>query len=121
MRRWREVMAERWRAGGRNVQPDRLLHPAARTFQALRILVNDELGSLAQLLRSAPYCLNPKGRLGVISFHSGEDRLVAASFASALDADIYAEMSADPILPDRLEVFHNPRSRSARLRWARLH
>ncbi|MDO8303189.1 MAG: 16S rRNA (cytosine(1402)-N(4))-methyltransferase RsmH, partial [Sedimentisphaerales bacterium] len=52
------------------------LHPAARTFQTLRILVNDELASIKELLRVAPYCLRPGGRIGIISFHSGEDRIV---------------------------------------------
>ena len=51
------------------------LHPAAKTFQALRILVNDELGALRQLLRAAPWCLKSGGRIGIITFHSGEDRL----------------------------------------------
>ena len=61
------------------------LHPAARTFQALRILVNDELGCLRQLLRIAPACLRAGGRLGIISFHSGEDSLVESAFDAGLE------------------------------------
>src|SRR5205807_1560165 len=60
------------------------LHPAARTFQVLRILVNRELGNLEQLLRVVPSCLRPGGRAAVISFHSGEDRLVKAAFRGGL-------------------------------------
>ena len=60
------------------------LHPAARTFQALRILVNRELANLEQLLRVLPSCLRPGGRAAIISFHSGEDRLVKAAFRDGL-------------------------------------
>src|SRR5262249_24744631 len=62
------------------------LHPAARTFQALRILVNRELANLEQLLRVLPTCLRPGGRAAIISFHSGEDRLVKAAFRDGLRA-----------------------------------
>ena len=95
------------------------LHPAARTFQALRILVNRELASLAQLLRVLPTCLAPGGRAAVISFHSGEDRLVKAAFRDGLHAGIYAEVSPEPVRASPAERQENPRSRSAKLRWAR--
>lgn len=95
-----------------------LLHPAARTFQALRILVNDELGSLKELLRIAPYCLNPGGRIGIISFHSGEDRLVKKSFRENVRNGIYQEASKEPIRPQMKEIAANPRSASAKFRWA---
>ena len=62
------------------------LHPAARTFQALRILVNRELANLEHLLRLLPACLKPSGRAAIISFHSGEDRLVKAAFRTGLES-----------------------------------
>jgi 16S rRNA (cytosine1402-N4)-methyltransferase len=96
------------------------LHPAARTFQALRILVNRELQNLQALMRVLPSCLAPGGRAALISFHSGEDRLVKASLRDGLRAGLYAEAAAEPIRPTPPERLANPRSRSAKLRWARL-
>ena len=95
------------------------LHPAARTFQALRILVNDELGVLKQLLRLAPHCLNPGGRIGIISFHSGEDRLVKQSLRDGKEEGIYQSIAHKPITPRRTEIMQNPRSASAKYRYAR--
>jgi len=95
------------------------MHPAARTFQALRILVNDELGALKQLLRSAPWCLRPGGRIGIITFHSGEDRLVKRSFRDGLRDGAYAAISTEPVRPSPAEVGANPRARPAKYRWAR--
>jgi 16S rRNA (cytosine1402-N4)-methyltransferase len=95
-----------------------LLHPAARTFQALRILVNDELGCLKELLRIAPYCLRQGGRIGIISFHSGEDRLVKKSFRDNVRQGIYQSASEEPIVPQVKEIIANPRSVSAKFRWA---
>ncbi len=94
------------------------LHPAARTFQALRILVNDEIGSLKELLRIAPYCLRPGGRIGIISFHSGEDRLVKQSFRDGVESGIYQSASQNAIVPRIREIASNPRSSSAKFRWA---
>ena len=93
-------------------------HPAALTFQALRMLVNDELGSLRELLRVAPQCLRPGGRIGIISFHSGEDRLVKRALREGLEAGLYQTVASEVIRPDCQEVRSNPRSSSARLRWA---
>jgi 16S rRNA (cytosine1402-N4)-methyltransferase len=95
------------------------LHPAARTFQALRILVNRELANLQQLLRVLPAVLRPGGRAAVISFHSGEDRLVKAAFRDGLRGGVYVEGSDDPVRPGFEERTANPRSRSAKLRWVR--
>ncbi len=95
------------------------LHPAARTFQALRILVNREMGNLEQLLRLLPSVLRPGGRVGIISFHSGEDRQVKTSFRDGQRLGIYEAISPDPIRPGFDEREANPRSRSAKLRWAR--
>ncbi len=98
-------------------RPD-MLHPAARTFQTLRMLVNDELACLKQLLRLAPYCLRPGGRIGIISFHSGEDRLVKRSFRNGLRDGLYHAIAEEVILPTKAEVRSNPRSASAKFRWA---
>jgi 16S rRNA (cytosine1402-N4)-methyltransferase len=96
------------------------LHPAARTFQALRILVNRELANLEHLLRIVPNCLRPNGHAAVISFHSGEDRLVKAACRSGLESGVYESISADPLRASWDERNQNPRSRSAKLRWVRL-
>jgi 16S rRNA (cytosine1402-N4)-methyltransferase len=95
------------------------LHPAARTFQALRILVNRELANLEQLLRVLPTCLAPGGKAAIISFHSGEDRLVKAAFRTGLHNGVYCEISPDPVRPTWAERSTNPRARSAKLRYAR--
>lgn len=94
------------------------IHPAARTFQALRILVNRELNNLQELLRILPLCLNPGGRAALISFHSGEDRLVKSAFKAGLAQGIYAKISPDSVRATFAEKNDNPRSRSAKLRWA---
>jgi 16S rRNA (cytosine1402-N4)-methyltransferase len=94
------------------------LHPAARTFQALRMLVNDEMASLAQFLRVAPHCLRHGGRIGIISFHSGEDRQVQHAFRDGLESRAYATIVETPIRPSSREIAANPRSRSAIFRWA---
>jgi 16S rRNA (cytosine1402-N4)-methyltransferase len=96
------------------------LHPAARTFQALRILVNDELGALRELLRVAATLLRPGGRIGIISFHSGEDRMVKNAFRDGLRAGVYAAISEKVIRPGGAEVRDNPRSSSGKFRWARV-
>lgn len=96
------------------------LHPAARTFQALRILVNRELSNLDHLLRVLPSLLAAGGTAALISFHSGEDRRIKQSFRDGLRAGLYAEVSPDPIRATFAERTDNPRSRSAKLRWARI-
>lgn len=93
------------------------LHPAARTFQALRILVNRELANLHRLLQVAPDILNPGGVLAVITFHSGEDRIAKSHFKQNHRAGVYEEIADDPITTTPLEEKQNPRSRSAKLRW----
>jgi 16S rRNA (cytosine1402-N4)-methyltransferase len=95
-------------------------HPAMRTFQALRILVNDELSAIRQLLRLGPQCLRPGGRIGIISFHSGEDRLVKKAFRDGCRQGIYEACNRRVIRPGGREVHHNPRSSSAKFRWARV-
>jgi len=94
------------------------LHPAARTFQTLRMLVNDELGSLKELLRVAPYCLKPGGRIGILSFHSGEDRRVKHAFADGCRGGLYSAIADTVITPSRTEIAANTRSTAAKFRWA---
>jgi 16S rRNA (cytosine1402-N4)-methyltransferase len=96
-----------------------MLLPTTRVFQTLRILVNRELANLTQLLRVLPDLLKPGGVAAIISFHSGEDRLVKATFRDGVRAGVYAAASGDPIRPSEEEKLANPRARSAKLRWAR--
>ncbi|MCS7194492.1 MAG: 16S rRNA (cytosine(1402)-N(4))-methyltransferase RsmH [Meiothermus sp.] len=90
-------------------------HPARRSFQALRIHVNDELGALEALLEAAERVLRPSGRLVVISFHSLEDRLVKRFLRNSA---VLVPLSKKPILPSEEERQRNPRARSAKMRVA---
>ena len=92
------------------------IHPATRTFQALRIAVNNELGVLDQLLQRAPDWLAPGGLFGVISFHSLEDRRVKTAFASD---ERLQRVTRKPLVASEIEAAANPRSRSAKWRVAR--
>jgi 16S rRNA (cytosine1402-N4)-methyltransferase len=92
------------------------IHPATRSFQALRIAVNDELGALDRLLQRAPDWLLPGGLLAIISFHSLEDRLVKQAFLA--DARL-ERITRRPVVADPAEAEANPRCRSAKLRLAR--
>jgi len=94
------------------------IHPATRTFQALRIAVNNEMDNLAVLLASAPALLRKDGYIAVISFHSLEDRLVKTSFKDNENQGVYRIVTKKPILPSREEVSRNRRARSAKLRIA---
>jgi 16S rRNA (cytosine1402-N4)-methyltransferase len=96
------------------------LHPAARTFQALRMLVNRELPNLQRLLAVIPQIVQSGGRAAIISFHSGEDRIVKKSFADAHEIGTYSAISSGPIIATEEESRRNPRSRSAKLRWAQV-
>jgi 16S rRNA (cytosine1402-N4)-methyltransferase len=94
------------------------VHPATRTFQALRIAVNDELTSLETLLELLPGLLTPQGRVGIISFHSLEDRRVKQAFAGWARLGVARLLTEKPITPSAQEVAENPRSRSAKFRAA---
>lgn len=91
------------------------IHPATRTFQALRIAVNAELQSLETLLERAPGWLSPLGRIGIISFHSLEDRIVKHRLRESPSLQV---LTKKPILPQSAELDLNPRARSAKLRLA---
>ncbi|HLX38575.1 MAG TPA: 16S rRNA (cytosine(1402)-N(4))-methyltransferase, partial [Candidatus Binataceae bacterium] len=92
------------------------VHPATRTFQALRIVVNRELESLEKFLRDAPAMLAPNGRLATIAYHSLEDRAVKERFRELGRTDAYNNLTTKVIKPTHREIAENPRARSARLR-----
>lgn len=93
------------------------INPATKTFQALRIFVNNELGELKKILQESVNLLNPNGRLVVVSFHSLEDRIVKFFFKNlALDRENFQLLTKKPIVPSQDEVFNNAKSRSAKLR-----
>ena len=94
------------------------IHPATRTFQALRIRVNNELGEIQSLLRSAGSLLKPGGRAVLISFHSLEDRLVKDAFREAGRTKVFEMLTKKPVVAGEQEQLRNPRSRSAKLRAA---
>jgi 16S rRNA (cytosine1402-N4)-methyltransferase len=89
-----------------------------RTFQALRIAVNDEFASLDQLLASLPQCLAPGGRVAILTFHSGEDRRVKKAFQSGHRAGVYADVATDVVRSKKAETFSNRKAAAAKLRWA---
>jgi 16S rRNA (cytosine1402-N4)-methyltransferase len=94
------------------------IHPATRTFQALRIFVNRELGEIKTLMEAAPKLLKPSGRLVVISFHSLEDRIAKDSLREGARQGIWEVLTKKPVTPGEDEMERNPRSRSAKLRAA---
>jgi 16S rRNA (cytosine1402-N4)-methyltransferase len=92
------------------------VHPATRTFQAIRIAVNREIENLAHFLHEAPVLLAPGGRLAVIAYHSMEDRPVKDRFRELARSGMYENLTTKVIKPTASEVAANPRARSARLR-----
>ena len=99
-------------------QAERRIHPATKTFQALRIFVNDELKDLQELMAAAPQVLRPGGRLVIISFHSLEDRIVKDALRDGVKQGHYRVLTKKPVTPGEEEIQRNPRSRSAKLRAA---
>ncbi len=89
-----------------------------RTFQAIRILVNDELTALEAFLRDLPHCLALGGRVAIVTFHSGEDRLVKKAFKAGLESGLYARVADEVVRAAPEERRANPRSSAAKLRWA---
>lgn len=94
------------------------IHPATRTFQALRMYANDELGNLERFLSSLPVILKPGGRVAIVSFHSLEDGLVKRRFREMADSGVLTIITKKPVAAKREEQAANPRSRSAKLRAA---
>jgi 16S rRNA (cytosine1402-N4)-methyltransferase len=106
-------------AAARPMNPaERRIHPATRTFQALRIFVNRELDDLRELLEAAPQMLKPGGRLVIISFHSLEDRIVKDALREGVKQGHYRLLTKKPVTPGAEEIDRNPRARSAKLRAA---
>lgn len=97
---------------------DALKKSCARTFQALRIDVNHEYEVLYSFLEKLPEVLAPNGRVAILTFHSGEDRLVKKSFKEWKKAGVYREISKDVIRPSTEECVRNPRAKSTKMRWA---
>jgi 16S rRNA (cytosine1402-N4)-methyltransferase len=104
-------------AAARSMKHERI-HPATRTFQALRIFVNRELDDLKALLEAAPRVLKPGGRLVVISFHSLEDRIVKDAMRDGAQHGLYRLLTKKPLTATEEEIDRNPRSRSAKMRAA---
>lgn len=100
------------------VPPMKHIHPATRTFQALRIFVNRELEEIRALFEAAPQLLKPSGRLVVISFHSLEDRIAKDSIRAGAQQEIWKVLTKKPVTAGEEEMDRNPRSRSAKLRAA---
>jgi 16S rRNA (cytosine1402-N4)-methyltransferase len=94
------------------------IHPATRTFQALRIAVNHELENLEKLLLDCPELLGPGGKIAIISFHSLEDRIVKNDFRQKAAAGVYRILTKKPLTPTNEEIAQNKRARSAKLRIA---
>ncbi|AMV38003.1 16S rRNA (cytosine(1402)-N(4))-methyltransferase RsmH [Planctomyces sp. SH-PL62] len=109
----REAAARRLRISG-----DAASDLVRRVFQAIRIAVNDEFGSLDALLRALPTCLKPGGRVAILSFHSGEDRRVKSAFKAGLREGVYASIAEEVVRASAEERRDNPRSSSAKLRFA---
>jgi len=103
------------KGGERQEPPDTSVR---RVFQALRIEVNGELSAIDAFLHCLPDCLSPGGRVAILTFHSGEDRRVKKSFRVGLQEGLYREIARDVIRPSPQEIRSNPRSSSAKLRWA---
>jgi 16S rRNA (cytosine1402-N4)-methyltransferase len=110
-------LAQIVRAAAPAMKQDRI-HPATRTFQALRIYVNRELDEIKSLMEAAPKLLKPSGRLAVISFHSLEDRIVKDSLREGAQKGIWTILTKKPVTAEEDEIERNPRSRSAKLRAA---
>ena len=111
------VIASALQKVSKKVYEEELKKASSRTFQALRIDVNSEYEVLFEMLDKLPSKLNPGGKVAILSFHSGEDRLVKKAFKQYLNDGLFS-MTEGPILPSKEEVFNNPRARSAKLRIA---
>lgn len=100
------------------IEPEAVKKSCTRSFQALRIAVNNEFGVLDSFLGKLPDSLVSGGRVAILSFHSGEDRRVKKAFQTFFRQGVYSAIAPDPIRPSPQEIGGNPRARSAKLRWA---
>jgi 16S rRNA (cytosine1402-N4)-methyltransferase len=112
-------LAQAIRGALSNRPEEELKKTVTRVFQAIRIEVNEEFAALEALLRALPFCVNPGGRVAILSFHSGEDRRVKKAFQAGQREGIYSEIARDVIRATAAECRANPRATSAKLRWAR--
>jgi 16S rRNA (cytosine1402-N4)-methyltransferase len=113
------ALADAIRAALPALKEEQREHSVRLVFQALRIAVNDEFSALETFLRNLPACLNPGGRVAILTFHSGEDRRVKKAFEAGLRGGHYADIAHEIIRPGAEERRANPRATSAKLRWAR--
>ncbi|MEG1608720.1 MAG: 16S rRNA (cytosine(1402)-N(4))-methyltransferase, partial [Clostridia bacterium] len=97
---------------------DSIKKSCQRTFQALRIEVNSEMTVLSEFLEKLPCVMNSGGRIAILTFHSGEDRLVKKAFKTQLAEGVYSDVARDVIRPTLEECNQNPRARSTKMRWA---
>ena len=113
-----DVVSAAARPMNRFDKDDRRIHPATRTFQALRIFVNHELDDLRELLKATPRVLKPGAKVVIISFHSLEDRIVKDAFREGVKQGFYKLLTKKPVTAGQEEIDRNPRSRSAKMRAA---
>lgn len=111
----KDIIAE---ALPKHLNKDDIKKCCQRCFQALRIEVNNEFGVLSDFLEKLPFALKSGGKVAILSFHSGEDRLVKKSFQHLFREGFYSSVAPDPIRASAEECFTNPRAKSAKLRWA---
>lgn len=114
----KEVIEEALSFVPENERKEAVKKSCQRCFQALRIDVNSEFEVLYDFLDKLPDALRPGGRVAILTFHSGEDRLVKRAFKVGVKAGVYSEVSKDVIRPSAEECARNPRARSTKMRWA---
>lgn len=114
----KEVIEEALSFVPENERKEAVKKSCQRCFQALRIDVNSEFEVLYDFLDKLPDALRPGGRVAILTFHSGEDRLVKRAFKAGVKAGVYSEVSKDVIRPSAEECARNPRARSTKMRWA---
>ncbi|CUM93567.1 16S rRNA (cytosine(1402)-N(4))-methyltransferase RsmH [Coprococcus eutactus] len=114
----KEVIEEALSFVPENERKETVKKSCQRCFQALRIDVNSEFEVLYDFLDKLPDALRPGGRVAILTFHSGEDRLVKRAFKAGAKAGVYSEVSKDVIRPSAEECARNPRARSTKMRWA---
>ena len=113
-----DVIRKALAARPRPPEEDEVTKSIQRTFQALRVEVNDEFSALEQFMRILPCGMKSGAKAALLTFHSGEDKRVMRSFLEGLENGTYSSISRDPVKPGPQECYDNPRARSAYLRWA---